>query len=498
MSQNAYSNGELGIKRYNEIHIKGTLPRIIRKLRTTGMTPAEIIECDTDHLYETGLIGFKRGFNTSGNFLSRIWATDELIEMFENASFGIFDINYNNEREIILLNKWTDVEEEIVVKDEYGFDHIEVNEYKYKEWLPYEQTKETDEMRMFLGRYNKLLERSFIDIPDLEMPRIKTGKRKAKDKDGNEIYKDVWVNISHHSKFTRRIFNNGSFENGGRFYGGFWQRIKSTQRAKIRINDRPTVEIDFSGLHPTLAYARKGIDYWQDIGTDPYDIRIEAFDEMGINDPEVSREVIKKMMLLALNAGGETSLFKAFRNDFNYSFLGNMQFRFTNEQLSKILDSIKETHHLIADQFATKAGLDLMYLDSQIAEEIINYFTEENIPILTVYDSFIVPIGEEDILDSMMKAAFSMVTRKNKVNVKYNKNITMKSIFASQHIDRDFYLDTMKHISNPKSCRGYLNRLNRHNKHYANKDVQQDRPMFVPDEIIEPKNYKKYKDRQNR
>ena len=63
--------------------------------------------------------------------------------------------------------------------------------------------------------------------------------------------------------------------------------------------------------------------------------------------------------------------------------------------------------------------------------------------------------------------------------------------------DREAYLARMEHIRNPKLCTGYLNRLNRHNKHYANKDAQQGRPMFVPDEIIEPKNYRKYNDRQN-
>ena len=37
--------------------------------------------------------------------------------------------------------------------------------------------------------------------------------------------KPLFVNIIS-NKFVRRIFNNGTFEEGGRFYGGWWQRIR--------------------------------------------------------------------------------------------------------------------------------------------------------------------------------------------------------------------------------------------------------------------------------
>tara|TARA_B110000914_G_C15283294_1_gene363142 strand:- start:109 stop:357 length:249 start_codon:yes stop_codon:yes gene_type:complete len=82
--------------------------------------------------------------------------------------------------------------------------------------------------------------------------------------------------------------------------------------------------------------------------------------------------------------------------------------------------------------------------------------------------------------------------------MKQNDNLTLVWVNNQMHLDREAYLDRSEIMKSPKLCTGYLNRLNRHNKNYANKDVQQGRPMFVPDEIIEPKNYRKYKDRQNR
>ena len=48
----------------------------------------------------------------------------------------------------------------------------------------------------------------------------------------------VFVNVSHHDKFVRRIFNNSSFADGGRFYGGWWQRIDGEHRKNIRMPSR--------------------------------------------------------------------------------------------------------------------------------------------------------------------------------------------------------------------------------------------------------------------
>jgi hypothetical protein len=45
----------------------------------------------------------------------------------------------------------------------------------------------------------------------------------------------------------RRIFSNGSFESGGRLYGGFWlEGLKAEERLRsIRIDRQPIVELDY-------------------------------------------------------------------------------------------------------------------------------------------------------------------------------------------------------------------------------------------------------------
>ena len=51
----------------------------------------------------------------------------------------------------------------------------------------------------------------------------------------------------------------------------------------------------------------------------------------------------------------------------------------------------------------------------QMCEYVIERFVEQDIPILTVRDSFVVPMGTERQLDRVMKDAFEYVTNQKKI-----------------------------------------------------------------------------------
>ncbi|WP_157237844.1 hypothetical protein [Desulfobacter curvatus] len=57
-----------------------------------------------------------------------------------------------------------------------------------------------------------------------------------------------------------RVFNNSSFNNGGRFYGASHLDIPSHMRGFIRINGEPVVELDYDALHVVMLYHLRGID----------------------------------------------------------------------------------------------------------------------------------------------------------------------------------------------------------------------------------------------
>ncbi len=411
MQQAAYSDGTVfnkGKSRYNELNIKVTTIKIVHILR------------------ELGFIGFKGGYEGSAQYaprVSRIWATDKLTKLFKEAAFSYFDINYSEGREVVILR---DAD---------------------KREIEYEENKSILEMRELLHQYNELLRKTFIDIQELETPRIKLKDDKLRKKRNKPTY----VNISHHDKFTRRIFNNGSFKEGGRFYGGWWQRIDSSERRRIRLNNAPNKEMDYSSLHVILAYAKVGEDYWKLTDKDPYSVPID-----GVENQEHIRNINKLFFLLSLNAFNEKSLYKAFRSELDYK---EYPYSFPDKLLAKLLEDIKLLHPKIAHLICSGAGLELMNLDSRMVEFIIKDFVKTNTPILTIHDSFIVPFGEEDRLLELMKAAFSTISKQKEIKVKFNQNITKKQLFASQHLDRDFYLDTLDFVISGSPSDGYKQRM---------------------------------------
>lgn len=45
-------------------------------------------------------------------------------------------------------------------------------------------------------------------------------------------------------------------------------------------------------------------------------------------------------------------------------------------------------------------------MDSQIADNVLHYFTKKDIPCLCVHDSFIVPVKYKDELENVMKEEY--------------------------------------------------------------------------------------------
>ncbi|MDA8983461.1 hypothetical protein N9H20_03415 [Planktomarina temperata] len=420
MTRDHYSkNFGTNTSRYNELNISAKTIGVVKTLK------------------ENGLIGFKEGFERQEGFssgrISRIWAEPPLVRLFEKSALNEFMIYSHNDRETIVL------------KD------------SDKNKIDYPETEETESQRYVVQYYNELLERTFIDIGSANSPRLEIVKNKGSKNPNMPHY----VNIQHRGKFTHRVFNNSSFTESGRFYGGFWQRIGEDYRTQILINDEETVELDFSSLHPVLAYATAGVDYWQEYpNMDVYDIPVD-----GIDNRKIARLVIKKLFLLGLNAPNNDVLFRAFRSEFDYSSLGDFQYEFTDAVLSKLLDSIKAKHPTIADQIAAGVGTKLMNLDSKIVEFVIERFLTTNTPVLCVHDSFIVQRSQRDRLVTAMTDAFAHVTKQTVIKYKQNEPIYQDAV-ALRHLDRDLYLDRVSNLRTTKKTAGYLNRLKKHNKFF--------------------------------
>ena len=189
-----------------------------------------------------------------------------------------------------------------------------------------------------------------------------------------------------------RIFSRGSMELGGRFYRGWWQALPGKHRPHIRIDGKKTVEVDYSGMSLRIIYALAGHD--MDPEVDPYDIGLD--DWRGPEDDR--RKKIKKIINALIN--DEDSVYVIPKKDLKL-------LKVTEEEFLSLLFN---RHPLIKDELQSGIGLKTQYIDSQIAEAVMLELLKEDVVVLPVHDSFIVPAGYQLALEASMKHHFNRLT----------------------------------------------------------------------------------------
>jgi hypothetical protein len=194
-----------------------------------------------------------------------------------------------------------------------------------------------------------------------------------------------------------RKFNNGSFNYGGRLYGGWWITVPKALRKKITINGQPTIELDYSGCAPRMLYHEREIDY--DADADPYWLEpIAALEQEQGLKPDHFREAIKAMMQALINGNPD-------KHPELIPLPDGLSFR-PHFKRSEVQRMIEECHAPIADAFRTGAGLRLQRKDGDLALSIITALKEQGIAALPIHDSFIVPAAREEQLREAMKQLY--------------------------------------------------------------------------------------------
>ena len=121
------------------------------------------------------------------------------------------------------------------------------------ERLEYRDNELTHAMRSNLTSINALLSKTELDLrmtaEQAYLLRVTSQFSEGAGKTPTDLLR----------KALHRVFSSTDFDEGGRFYGAWWQNIKSWPRPAITINGQPTVECDFAGLHPTMLYLVKGL-----------------------------------------------------------------------------------------------------------------------------------------------------------------------------------------------------------------------------------------------
>jgi len=237
------------------------------------------------------------------------------------------------------------------------------------------------------GRHKgKLLE--YSDTPDTlryrqEMERINTWLAGADITfDTTQCHHEEPVDPN--SRTLSRIFNNCSFTQGGRLYGGFWQPLHKEERLKgIRIEGQETVSLDYSQVCPRILYGKAGVE---PTSKDLYDIqRLRGH-----------REGVKKVMNALLHA----------KKPLERAPMGTRSLLPKKIKIDEIVRRIAEAHPVLKPYFGSGIGMELMFMESQILVHVLLTLIKRRIVALPVHDAVTVRKDAAEEAEQVMNDAF--------------------------------------------------------------------------------------------
>lgn len=183
-------------------------------------------------------------------------------------------------------------------------------------------------------------------------------------------------------RYLRRIFNDGSLDQGGRLYHGFWQEMSKDDRASLRIDGSPVVSLDFAQMSVRTAYALAGVD----------PPKGDLYDIPGANG---SREGIK-LVLNALIAGDKmpTRMPRGARKHFR-----------NNVKVTDVVRAIGRQHPVLIPLFGKAHGLSLQHWESQVIVTALLRLQAIGVVALPIHDCLLVGKDQEETAKEMLEMA---------------------------------------------------------------------------------------------
>lgn len=230
--------------------------------------------------------------------------------------------------------------------------------------------------------------------------------------------------------FFRRIASV-DLNHGCRWYDdGSIQREDATSRSSVTIDGEPTVEVDYSSLHYSLAAEELGLNLK---GKDPYNFpffvevdnsKIDQWrEDYGFSKEYNPVRNLKKVALLTMfNAksveGAVSAISKALRDDYNREELVKRKFvGITKVRVKELVASLKEHNKEVDSYLNSGVGLRFQKLDSEMITYCIQRFLEKGEVCIPIHDSLIVKESMKEFAKRCMEDAYENVMG-SKVNCK--------------------------------------------------------------------------------
>jgi hypothetical protein len=341
---------------------------------------------------------------------------------------------------------------ELKTKKDFKYDEndkiIKKEDGKYKKYKPklihYDENKLSHEVRKHIRTLRRNLEllNTVNDKADVRL-YLKTTEMAQRLKNAYQDYGNVDKGLFKRGRClpvstqVKAVFTENFDQNGRLYTEGVFrhQEFSEKDRKHIRINGEPTVELDYSGLHPRLLYALEGIQY----NEDPY--FLPAFTN---EENKVLRPFFKIVLMTMLNSEKpqKTKFGKAVGScncwldptlhqpdekftDENYDDLSDSDKRYFNDlkkvwklgitkaDVKDILNEFFAHHYRISKYFCTGlTGFRLYNLDGKIAVDVCMFFVKKKppVPILPIHDSFIVQRKFKKELKGVMEEQYEKHT----------------------------------------------------------------------------------------
>ena len=198
----------------------------------------------------------------------------------------------------------------------------------------------------------------------------------------------------------RRYFSRGSFQSGGRLFGGFWQNIERQARLRgLRINGEAVISLDYSQFNPLLAYSVTGNqpppgDAYTLVGLERHRERVKRV----FNSMMFATAPLKKFPkgLRASRAPGDT-------------IQDNDPFP-TKTKIEEVTAAIMAKHPALSTLFYSGAGHQMMFRESEIMMRVVLELLGLEVVALPVFDAIVVREADETQARAVMQEQFQAST----------------------------------------------------------------------------------------
>ena len=270
-----------------------------------------------------------------------------------------------------------------------------------KKLIDYKDNKYSNWLRSELTKYNDFL------AEDVLIELCKKNK-----KTGALELIDSYYNLTLQRKFIEHDSNEygGVILNfGGRMYGP-WCNLSSSQRKLITIDGEETVELDLQASAVNVLYKTVTGERYSE--GDPYNIEIDSY--------TIPRHIVKKAATIMLSTSTIQSAVAALEkhylpyiNDFDKDTRSKNTIKEAQEykafkfklKPSELLNLYLNKHKVVRYYYlrGKRMGDLVACMESDRVFEIVRRLTKLKIPVLTVYDSFIVKRSDSATLETLME-----------------------------------------------------------------------------------------------